>query len=65
MTHDADHGPGDFDALRKAVDEAVDPPGPLDWDSVMRSAWFGTDPDPDAPAPRDIVDRAPPGRPGD
>jgi hypothetical protein len=65
MAYDADGDPGGFDALREAVDAAVDPPGPLEWDSVMRAAWFGVDPDPDAPAPRDIVDRAPPGRPDD
>lgn len=65
MGHDANGGSDDFDALGKAVDEAMDPPGPLEWGSVMRAAWFGVDPDPDAPAPRDIVDRARPGRPDD
>ncbi|GAA4758191.1 hypothetical protein [Actinomycetospora chibensis] len=65
MAHEADEGPGDFDALREAVDAAVDPAGPLEWGSVMRAAWFGVDPDPDAPAPRDIVDRGRLGHPDD
>lgn len=47
-------------ALHAAIDEAIDPPGPLDWDRVMRHVWFGVDRDPDAPTPRDVVDQAPP-----
>lgn len=51
---DEDNG---IKALHAAVDDAIDPPGALDWDHVMRAAWFGVDRDPDAPVPRDIVDR--------
>ncbi|GAA4882716.1 hypothetical protein GCM10023203_38030 [Actinomycetospora straminea] len=65
MTHEKGGGPDQFDALREAVNAAADPPGLLDWDRVLRAAWFGVDPDPGAPAPRDVVDRAPPRRPDD
>ncbi|MDD7921252.1 hypothetical protein [Actinomycetospora callitridis] len=65
MAHDANGGSDDFDALGEAVDEAMDTPGPLEWGGVMRAAWFGVDPDPDAPAPRDIVDRGHLGHPDD
>lgn len=65
MPHEVGGEPGDFDALREAVDGAVEPPGPLEWDWVLRAVWFGVDHDPDAPAPRDVVDRAPPRRPDD
>ena len=56
---------GGTGALWAAVDEALDPPGPLDWDRVMRDVWFGVDRDPDAPTPRDVVDRALPPHPDD
>lgn len=66
MTDEVGGGePNGVEALRDAVDEAVDPrgpPGQLDGDRVLRAAWFGVDPDPDAPAPQDVVDRAPPRR---
>jgi hypothetical protein len=65
MTHGMGDGRDDFDALREAVDQAVDPAGPLEWDWVLRAAWFGVDHDPDAPAPQDIVDRAAPRQPDD
>jgi hypothetical protein len=51
---------GDTAALYASIDEALDPPGPLDWDRVMRHVWFAVDRDPDAPTPQDVVDRVPP-----
>lgn len=61
MTHKVGGEPDDLEGLRDAVDKAVDPPGEqLEWDRVLRAVWFGVDLDPDAPAPPDVVDRAPP-----
>lgn len=65
MTNDMVGEPDDVDALRAAIDDAIDPPGSLAWDHVMQAVIFGADRDPDAPTPRDIVDRASPPRPDD
>lgn len=62
MTHEVPGEPDDLEALRAAVEQAVEPQGPLEWGAIHRAVWFGVDLHPDAPVPRDIVDRAaPPG----
>jgi hypothetical protein len=62
MTNEVGDGTDDLDAIRAAVNDAVneagEPPGELEWNAVVRAAWFGVDHDPDAPPPRDIVDQA-------
>ena len=65
MAHEAGGEPDDVQALYAAIDDAVAPPDPLEWDQVLRAVWFGAARDPDAPIPRDIVDQAPPRRPDD
>lgn len=62
MTHEKPGEPDEVTALYAAIDDAIDPPGALDWDTVLRVVWFGVDRDPDTPVPRDIVDQPSPRR---